>query len=333
MRPANGAERAALVLLALGETHGAPIWAELDDEEAALLSRTIARLGPVDRAFAEAALDLFRTELDSSAGLTGTPRRAEELVSKVLPEPRAAPLLEQLRRPNGLDLWEKLATLSDQVVADYLSLEHPQTVSVILWRMNPNQSARVLARLPDDLAVDCLDRMTRIDAIEPAVVSAIEATLTANLVEPHSGDAPPEPTTRIADIFNVIDKRRAEQLLSGWRGADAATADRVREQMFTFEDFRKLGPATMQTLMKGLDKDLLALALKASPPETRSFFMDQLSARAARMLDDQISSLGAVRLREAQAAQFKVIAFARELEAAGELSLRIAESASEEMVE
>jgi len=333
MRAANGAERAALVLLALGETHGGPLWSQLTDEEAALMTRTIARLGSVDRQFVNAALDLFAGELEATSGISGSPHAVETLVSKVLPQERAAPLIERLRRPGGPDVWDRLAGLADQVLADHLAREHPQTVAVVLKRIAPQQSARVLARLPNEVALDCLARMSSLETVEPAALAAIEAMLGEHLVEPHSGPPAPDPTAGIADIFNLIDKDRAEDLLQSWRQADADLAERVRTKMFTFDDFATLPPATIQTLLRGLDKDLLALALKAASQDLRAFFMDQMSARAARMLDDQISSLGPVRLRDARAAQGKVVAYARGLEAAGELSLRPPGEETEEMVE
>lgn len=335
MRPANGAERAALVLLALGETHGAPIWNELTDEEVALLTKTIARLGTVDKAFVSAALDLFEGDLSAASGIAGTPASAESLVAKVLPHDRSTPLLEQLRRPGGLDVWERLAALSDQILADYLAGEHPQTIAVILSRVPPPQSARVLARLDNDIALDCLDRMARIETVDPAVLGAIETTIGQHLIAPNSGAPAPDPTSRIADIFNAIDQRKANELLDGWRSADAPVADRVRGQMFTFDDFAKLSPATIQTLMRSLDKDLLGLALKAAPQEMRTFFMDQMSMRAARMFEDQMTRLGPVKRSEALAAQLKVVRYARDLEQAGELSLRIAsaDGDTEDMVE
>ena len=332
-KPASGIDRAALVLLALGETHGAPIWKELTDDEAAALTRAMARLGSVERTFVDAALDLFQGQLSSASGLAGTVRTTEALVTTVLPQERAAPILERLRAPETIAVWDRLAGLTDQVLADYLAGEHAQTVAVILSRLASQQSAAVLTRLDPDFALDCLERMTAIDSVDPAVLSAIEATLDTHLIQPNTGPAKADPSERIADIFNVIDKRAAETLLERWRGNDAETAEKVRALMFTFDDFIRLSPAVIQTLMRDLDKDLLALALKGASEELRRFFLDQMSMRAARMLEDQMMTSCRVRLRDVQAAQAKVVAIARQMEARGELSLRIAADDAEEMVE
>ena len=334
MKPATGADRAALVLLALGETHGAPVWNEFSDEEIAVLTRAMARLGSVDQTYVNAAIDLFHGELATLSGLAGTPAATENIVAKVLPEPRALPHLERLRKPQGQDVWEKLNGLGDQVLADYLGGEHPQTAAVILARLTPAHSARVLAKLAPDFALDCLDRMARADGVDEAVLAAVEAALGTHLITPNTGPAAPDPTARIADIFNALDKRASDELLDRWQNAEPETAEKVRGMMFTFDDFIKLPAAVVQVLLRGLDKELLSLALKGAPQEIRTFFLDQMSMRAARMLEDQMTGRGPIPRRMALEAQAKIVGIARDLEKAGELSLQLPGTGdTEEMVE
>lgn len=332
MRPATGIERAALVLLALGETHGAPIWAELDEQEIALLTETMARLGSVDPSYVQAALHLFHQEITGEQALLGSPATAEMLLGKVLPQDKASHFVDRLRRPSGPGVWERLAGLKVRVLADYLTGEHPQTTALILSHLPADHAARVLAELPQDFGLDCLDRMMTIEEVDRRVLDAIEETLTLTLIAPNSGPARTEPAERIAGIFNLIDKATGAALMERWRTANEAEADRVRGLMFTFEDFAKLTPVAIQTLLKSLDRDLLALALKAADQDLRSVFYEQMSARAGRMLENQIDALGSVRLKEAQSAQSRVIAYARTLEEKGELSLRGPSEDSEEMV-
>ena len=334
MRPATGAERAALVLLALGEAHGGPIWNELSDDEIAVLTRAMARLGSIDQTYVTAALDLFQGELVTLSGLAGTPEAAGQIVAKVLPEPRALPHLERLRKPQGPDVWQQLGGLSDQVLADYLAGEHPQTAALILSRLAPPHAARVLARLEPEFSLDCLDRMMGTQEVDQAVLGAVEATLGTYLVAPNTGPAQPDPAVRVADIFNALDKRAGEDLLGRWQQAEPETADKVRGMMFTFDDFIKLPASVVQVLLRGLDKDTLGLALKGAPPEVRSFFLDQMSMRAARMLEDQMTGRGPIPRRMALEAQARIVAIARDLEKAGELSLQIPGTGeTEEMVE
>lgn len=332
MRPATGMERAALVLLALGETHGAPIWNELNEQEIALLTETMARLGTVDPGYVQAALQVFHQEMSGDKALLGSPLTAEMLLSKVLPEDKAGPLVDRLRRPSGPGVWERLAGLKVKVLADYLAGEHPQTAALILSQLPSEHTARVIGELPHDFSLDCLDRMMRIEEVDRRVLEAIEEALNVNLIAPHSGPSQAEPAERIANIFNLIDRSTGAALMERWRKASQTEADRVRSLMFTFEDFAKLSPVAIQTLLKSLDRDLLVLALKAANQDMRNVFMEQMSARASRMLENQIDSLGSVRLKEAQMAQAKVIAYARALEEKGELSLRAPSEETEEMI-
>ncbi|MCA0422823.1 MAG: flagellar motor switch protein FliG [Proteobacteria bacterium] len=333
LRPATGAERAALVLLALGETHGAPIWAELNDTEIAEITRAMARLGSVDKTLVDAALNLFDTEIAALSGFAGSPTSTERIIEKVLPELRAKPHLARLRKPQGLDVWEKLAGLKETVLSDYLAGEHPQTAAIVLKRMPPQQAARILEALPRDFALDCLNRMLSLETVKPAFLEAIEETLGGVINAASNAGEQGDATGEVADILNLVDKRAMEELLGRWAADDEGTAGKIRAKMFTFEDFARLSPAAIQSLLRGVDRDLLGLALKAAPQPLRQFFFDQMSMRAARMLEDQMAGRGPVRLADAQRAQARMIAIARDLEAAGELSLAIAGEETEEMVE
>lgn len=330
MRPANGTERAALVLLALGEGHGGPIWNELDDAEIARLGETIARLGTVEAGHASAALTVFASELASKAGFVGTPSAAELLIAKVLPEARARDVVDRLKRPTGPDIWEQLATLGDKVIADYLGREHPQTTALVLSRLPAARAASVLSELDGDLAIAALTRLAKLDHADHRALASLEQTLAEQLIGPNSGPEKNDPAVRIATIFDAVDQRIATTLFERWNDVDAEVATRVRTLMFTFEDFAETPPAALQSLMRGLDRDVLALALKGASETVRTRFLDQMSARAARMMEDQIVSSGPVRRKQVSAAQARIVAAARDLEVSGELTLRPPKAADEE---
>lgn len=330
MRPANGAERAALVLLALGESHGGPIWNELDDAEIARLGETIARLGTVDASHAGAALTMFATELTATSGFVGTQAAAESLIAKVLPEARARDVVDRIKRPSGPDIWEQLASLGDTVIAEYLGREHPQTTALVLSRLPAARAASVLSELDGDLAIAALTRLAKLDGADDRALASLEQALAEHLIAPNSGPERTDPAIRIATIFDAVDQRVATTLFERWNDVDAEVATRVRTLMFTFEDFAETPPAALQVLMRGLDREVLALALKGATETVRSRFLEQMSARAARMMEDQIVASGPVRRKQVSAAQSKIVSAARDLEVAGELTLRPPKAADEE---
>lgn len=333
MRPATGAERAALVLIALGEKHGAPLWSELDDAEIEAVTAAMVRLGQVEETFVNAAVDLFAGSLRSGA-ISGTLGSTEKLLRGVLPEERAVPLLARIRQPGGPNVWERLSALNAKILADYLAGEHPQTVAVVLSRLPVAQAASVLKAFDPTFALHCLSRLARPASVDNQALAAVEQALGASLAGEADGPSAPDPAAGIADIFNLIDREAGDRLLDLWREADADTAGRVRSLMFTFEDFSKLEPFSAQVILRVLDRDLLALALKGAGDEQRAFFMNQMSSRAARMFEDQMSALGPVRRRDVESARIKVVSLAKDLIASGEIRLPAsAETEAEEMIE
>lgn len=335
MRPATGTEKAALVLLALGSEYGGPIWKEFDDTDVVALGAAIARIGAVEHVHAGAALTLFADQLAAKAGFMGTSTAAESLIAKVLPEERANLALEQLRRPAGPDLWEQLAILDDETIIRYLSSEHPQTTATVMAQLPASRAASLLAQLPQDTAVAALKRFSRLGTIDRSALAALERTLTETLMNKKQAPEFSQADLRMASMFDSIEQPKAQALLSLWAEDEAETAERIRSLMFTFDDFLQVSTVAMQMLMRNIDRDALSLALKGATDALKQKFLDQLSARAARMLENQIESRGAVRRKDVLSAQMKIVQYARELETAGELKLRAPSSNedTEELVE
>ncbi|HRJ70012.1 MAG TPA: flagellar motor switch protein FliG [Beijerinckiaceae bacterium] len=331
MRPATGAERAALVLIALGEKHGAQLWQHLDDGDIEAVSTAMVRLGRVDETYVNAAIDLFAGSLQAGA-VTGNVGSAEKLLRGVLPEDRVAPILERIRRPDGPNVWERLSALNAQVLADYLSGEHPQTVAVVLARLPAERSATVIERLEPAFALQCLERMARPSTVDGQTLVAVEQALGAGLAEVTAGSAQSDPAASIADIFNALDRRAGDDLLGRWTAADADTAARIRSKMFTFDDFAKLDAAAAQALLRVVDRELLAVALKGAGEPLRAFFMNQMSSRAARMFEDQMSARGPMRRSEVEQARIRIVGLAKELIASGEIRLPT-DDAAEDVIE
>ena len=332
---ATGAERAAMVLLALGEQHGAPLWSEFDDAEISAITAAMARLGTVDPEIAVAAMTEFNGALQGGTGLVGTLASTEKLLVRVLPEERAASVLDSLRRPGGPDIWEKLTTLKDQVLADYLSGEYPQTAAVILSKLPPSHAAQVLGRLPPEFALACLERVMQLESIDRDMLRSIENALGESLIATTTTVVREDPALKIADMFTALDRQTSNTLLGLWRENDAETSAKIRGMMFTFEDFTKLDAAAGQTIMRVVDKDILAVSLKGAAPEIRNFFLEQMSARASRLFEDQILQTGPMRLRDVESAQAKIIALAKDLASCGEITLfaPTAIDSTEEMVD
>ncbi len=315
----SGPERAAIVLLALGEKHGRELWESLDDEEVRALSVAMSRLGKVAPEIVELLLAQFIMELGKAGAVVGNFDSTERLLHQFLPQDRVSTIMEEIRGPAGRTMWEKLSNVQEDVLANYLKNEYPQTIAVVLSKIRSEHASRVLAVFPEDLALDVINRMLRMEAVQKDILDKIEQTLRtefmANLSQTRRRDA----HELMADIFNNLDRQTETRFLTALEEQNRDAADRIRELMFTFEDLGRLDAPAMQTLLRGIDKDKLAIALKGASEPMRDFFMQNMSQRAAKMLKEDMEVLGPVRLKEVDEAQSQLVNTAKDLAARGEI--------------
>src|SRR5882724_6083238 len=176
-RALSGPERAAVLMLALGEQHGDKVWKLLDDDELRQLSIVMSTLGTVEAESVEALLLEFVGRLSASGALLGNFDATERLLQRHLPPDRVSNLMEEIRGPAGRNMWEKLSNVQEQVLANYLKNEYPQTVAVVISKIRPEHAARVLAILPEELALDVVSRMLKMEAVQKDVIERLENTL------------------------------------------------------------------------------------------------------------------------------------------------------------
>src|SRR4051812_49716091 len=163
-RKLRGPERAAVLMLALGEQHGERVWKLLDDDELRQLSVVMSTLGTVEAEAVESLMIEFVGRLSASGALLGNFDATERLLVQYLPPDRVSNIMEEIRGPAGRNMWEKLSNVQEQVLANYLKNEYPQTVAVVISKIRPEHAARVLAILPEELALDVVSRMLRMEA-------------------------------------------------------------------------------------------------------------------------------------------------------------------------
>ncbi|GLK76324.1 flagellar motor switch protein FliG [Methylopila jiangsuensis] len=327
-RPLSGVDRAAVLMLALGEEHGAPIWQMLDDDEIRALSGAMASLGPVEMSTVENLLMQFVSSLSSAGGLMGTFDTTERLLARLLPKERVGAIMEEIRGPAGRTMWEKLSNVQEAVLANYLKNEYPQTVAVVLSKIRSEQAARVLAILPEDFALDVVRRMLAMEAVQKDILERVEQTLRSELMSNLSQTSRRDAHEQMAEIFNAFDRQTESRFLSKLEDASKDSADRIKQLMFTFDDLAKLDSAGVQTLLRDAPRDKLAVALKGASQTMRDFLMGNMSGRAAKMLSDDMEAMGPVRLKEVDEAQAALVSLTKDLAARGEI--RISKSKGED---
>jgi flagellar motor switch protein FliG len=320
-KPMSGAEKAAIIMLVLGEKHGAKVWPLLDDDEIRTISLAMSQLGSIDANVVETLLNDFVSKMSASGAVTGDFDRTESLLAKLLPKERAEGIMSEIRGPAGRNMWQKLSNVQDAVLANYLKNEYPQTVAVILSKIKPDQAARVLGILPDDFAMDVVQRMLKMEAVSKDVLERIEETLKSEFISNLSMSSRRDSHEQMAEIFNAFDRQTETRFLGSLDERSRDSAQRIRSLMFTFDDLLKLDPASVQTLLRGVDKDTLAMALKGASENARVFFLGNMSSRAAKNLEDEMGGLGPVRLKEVDDAQQKMVLMTKDLAAKGDIMI------------
>lgn len=315
-----GPQRAALFLLLLGEQHGKPIWAMLDEEEVRTVSHAMVQLGTVDASTVERLIVDFIQRLSNSS-VSGSVERTEQLLMKVFPPDQVAIIMAEIYNTSGKRIWTRLSQIDAEILANYLRSEYPQTVAVILSRVRPDHAARVLTMLPDDFALDVVNRMLKLEAVQKEALHHIEETLRLEFVGAVAQTAKRDAHEAMAEVFNAFDRQTETRFLSALDDLNRDAAKRIRQLMFTFEDLTKLDPGSAQTLIRQVDRQVLCKALKGAPEPVRAFFMSNMSSRAAKNLKEEMDSLGPIRIKDVDEAQLAMVNTAKELADKGEIMI------------
>jgi len=317
----NGPQRAAILMLALGEQHGGKIWAMLDDDELRELSIAMSTLGTVEADVVENMMLEFVSRMSASGALMGNFDATERLLHQYLPLERVSGIMDEIRGPAGRNMWEKLSNVQEEVLANYLKNEYPQTVAVVLSKLRAEHAARVLSILPEEMSLDVVSRMLKMEAVQKEVIERVEQTLRTEFMSNLSQTRRRDAHEVMAEIFNNFDRQTETRFITALEEENRESAERIKALMFTFDDLIKLDSGSAQTLMRHVDKDKLAVALKGANDTVRQFFMGNMSSRAAKMLTDDMAASGPVRLRDVDEAQATLVNLAKDLAAKGEIVL------------
>jgi len=318
----TGQQKAATMMLAIGEDRAARLFTSLDEEELKELSQVMANLGTVNAKTIEALFVEF-AQLISSSGplgsLSGTYASTERLLAKVLPGEKVNEIMEDIRGPAGRTMWDKLGNVSESVLANFLKNEFPQAVAVVLSKLHSDKAAGILAELPETLASEVVERMLAMQNVKKEVLTAVENTLRDEFMATLSNSRLGDTHEMMAEIFNSFDRNTERRFMSILEERSEESAERVKALMFTFDDLQKLGPSGIQTLLRGVDKAQVGIALKGASETLRDLFFSNMSERQGKILEEDMDAMGAVRLRDLDEAQAGIVAHAKELSDAGEI--------------
>ncbi len=320
VRKLTGPEKAAVILLSLGEEH-TRLWEGLDDEEVKEISQAMAGLGTVSSTVVEELMVEFVSGMTGSGAVMGSYEQTQKLLASFMPGDRVEALMEEIRGPAGRTMWDKLGNVNEAVLANYLKNEYPQTVAVVLSKIKPDHASRVLTSLPEDFALECVQRMLRMEPVQRDILDKIEQTLRTEFMSNLARTSKRDSHELMADIFNSFDRQTEARFIGALEERNREAAERIRALMFVFEDLSKLDPGGVQTLLRAVEKDSLALAMKGASETLREMFFSNMSERAAKIMREDMESMGPVRLKDVDQAQMAMVQVAKDLAAKGEIML------------
>jgi len=324
-------ERVAILLLQLGEDITATIFSNMSVESITEISKYIATNTTIDKAIATAVLEEFHAIFQSGQFITsGGMEYARELLYRTLGPDEAKKILDKLsKNMQNTQNFAYLSKIKPQQLSDFIVNEHPQTIALILAHMDPTEAADTLQFFPDELRSEVAMRMAKLGDISPSVIKRVSAVLESKLESLASYKVEVGGTRAVADIFNRLGVKDSKATLANIEQVDEELAGKIKEMMFTFEDIVTLDKASIAEILKSVDKAELMLALKSSPEELKEKFFSAMSERAREAFIEEMQFLGAVKMKEVETAQRKIVETVNQLAEAGTIQM----GSTEEMIE
>lgn len=317
----SGAQKAAVLCMALGADAAARLLQQLSPGEMEQVSREIANLPMVPPDVVDAVLSEFRTVSRTAEGSgLGGADFARQVVEAAVGPQRAKPVLEKIREPVVESGLTRLKKATPETLNTLLRGESAQTVALVLAHLDPRLAVGVVSGLPPERAAEVLYRMARMERVAPEVLHQVEAGLGGNadlsLSQEMSASGGP---MAVAQVLNQMVGGADKALLDAIAERGSEVAEQIRNLMFVFEDLLQLDGRSMQRLLRDVDSKELALAIKAASEDLKAHITKNMSERAASALKEEVEMLGAVRVKDVEVAHKSIVATARALQDAGEI--------------
>ena len=317
----TGPQKAAILMMSLPDEYISKMLSLLEDEEIRELSIVMTSLGAVPAEIVEKLFLEFAGAISNPSTMVGNFENTERLLLKTLPKDRVDIIMEEIRGPAGRTMWDKLGNINEQILANYLKKEYPQTVAVILSKIKPEHSARVLTLLPEKFALEVIMRLLRLEAIQKDILDGLEQTLRTEFMNNLTKTTGQDSHALIAEMFNNMERGAETRFMTELEQRNKESADRIKSLMFTFEDLTRLDSVAIQILLRNVEKEKLSLALKGASDQVKELFFKNMSERAGKMMREDMEALGPVRLRDVDEAQASIVQQAKDLANNGEITI------------
>ena len=319
----SGVERAAILLLTLGEQAAAEVLKHMGAKEVQRVGGAMATMANVTRDEVSAILKDFSDGVESQTSLgVGADEYIRKVLVNALGEEKAASIIDRILLGHSSKGLEALKWMDPRAVAELIRQEHPQIIAIVLAYLDPDHAAEVMTAFPDWLRVDVVMRIATLDGIQPSALSELDEIMEKRFAGNTSVKTSILGGPKVAaNIMNFFDGSQSSMMMNDINKADEQLATRIQDLMFVFDNLLEVDDRGMQELLRGIASDRLLLALKGADDRLKEKVFKNMSQRAAEMLKDDLEARGPVKLSDVEAAQKEILAVARKLADAGTISL------------
>ena len=329
----NGRQKAAIFLVAVGEEISAKIMEQMREDEIEKLVFEIARTETVESELKEAVLQEFQELMAAQNFITtGGIDYARGLLEKSLGSQKAIEVINRLTSSLQVRPFDFIRRTDPAHLLNFIQQEHPQTIALILAYLEPQKASVILQNLPDEIQSDVARRIATMDRTSPDVLREVERVLEKKLSTLSSEDyTAAGGVESIVEILNLVDRSSEKSIIESLEDQDPDLAEEIKKRMFVFEDIVMLDDRSIQKVLREVNSEELAKALKIVDTEVQDKIFRNMSKRAASMLKEEMEYMGPTRLKDVEEAQQKIVSTIRRLEDSGEIV--IARSGEDELVQ
>lgn len=318
----TGPEKAAIFLLSLGEEEASQVFKKLSDSEIKQVAAAMSEIKKVPPDVADKVAEEFVKRFDKKDNLNiGGQAFLKSVVGNAFEQKQANKILRSLEMEKDGMPFEWSHDVDAGLLKEQIMSEHPQTIAMILAHLPSEKSSEILSTLPDDKKGDIAIRIVKLGQVPSEIIREVDETLRQEFSKVEASSAELGGIDAVVDILNNLDRASEDLIMETIEEEHSEMANEIREKMFVFEDLNKVDDRGMREILKKVENQQLALAMKTASEEMKQKILGNLSSRAAEMLMEDLEVMGPVRLAEVEEAQQVIIRAAKELEADGTIVL------------
>jgi flagellar motor switch protein FliG len=320
----DGNERASIILLSLGQERAGTVLKHIDSKDVQTIGLAMSKLGTITPDVVDAVLEEFITQAKNHNSLGGNSEEyIRSMLTKALGAEKAGNIIKRILLGANNKGMGQLKWMESRAIADLIRLEHPQIIAIIISLLDPDQAAEVISYLPKNTLSNLMSRIATLESVQPLALRELDDIMDKRL----SGNSGNKASSlggvdKVASVLNYMESAMSEMIMEEISEIDTELAQQIMDKMFVFEDLGVIDDRGMQTLLREISSDQLLLALRGVDDELKGKIFKNMSKRGADMLRDDLEASAPAKLSDVENAQKEILAIAKRLGDAGQISLK-----------